>query len=75
MVIKPFKMAASYSLTIKQGVVVSSGVVPAVLTLMWKDQNVYAATLSPILGLACALIGLSKCHILAPEDQSTNQVL
>lgn len=75
MVIEPFKMAASKSLTIKQGVVVSSGVVPAVLTLMWKDQNVYAVTISPLLGLACALIGLFNCHILISEDQSTNQVL
>ncbi|KAF8474222.1 Sodium:solute symporter family-domain-containing protein [Kalaharituber pfeilii] len=39
------------------GVIVSSAVLPAALTLIWKGQNMYAATLSPILGLACSLIG------------------
>jgi SSS family transporter len=38
------------------GVIVSSAVLPAALTLMWKRQNRIAATLSPILGLVCALI-------------------
>ncbi|CCX30930.1 Sodium:solute symporter family-domain-containing protein [Pyronema domesticum] len=37
------------------GVIVSSAVLPASLTLLWKKQNVYAATLSPVLGLACSL--------------------
>lgn len=37
------------------GVIISSAVLPASLTLLWKRQNVYAATLSPILGLACSL--------------------
>lgn len=37
------------------GVIVSSAVLPASLTLLWKKQNVWAATLSPILGLACSL--------------------
>ncbi|KAF8417200.1 Sodium:solute symporter family-domain-containing protein [Tirmania nivea] len=39
------------------GVIVSSAVLPAALTLLWKGQNVYAAALSPILGLACSLVG------------------
>ncbi|KAI5807618.1 Sodium:solute symporter family-domain-containing protein [Peziza echinospora] len=39
------------------GVIVSSAVLPASLTLLWKGQNVWAATLSPILGLICSLIG------------------
>lgn len=38
------------------GVIVSSAVLPASLTLLWKKQNRIAATLSPILGLATSLI-------------------
>ena len=38
------------------GVIVSSAVLPASLTLLWKRQNRIAATLSPILGLITALI-------------------
>ncbi|KAI9782395.1 MAG: hypothetical protein M1835_004049 [Candelina submexicana] len=38
------------------GVIVSSAVLPASLTLMWKRQNWLAATISPPLGLATALI-------------------
>lgn len=38
------------------GVIISSAVLPATLTLMWKGQNKWAATLSPVLGLACSLI-------------------
>jgi SSS family transporter len=37
------------------GVLISSAVVPATMTLMWKGQNWWAATLSPILGLACSI--------------------
>jgi len=37
------------------GVIVSSAVLPAALTLLWRKQNKWAATLSPILGLACSL--------------------
>ncbi|KAF8249796.1 Na+/solute symporter [Wilcoxina mikolae CBS 423.85] len=37
------------------GVIVSSAVLPASLTLLWKKQNVWAVTLSPILGLICSL--------------------
>lgn len=37
------------------GVIISAAVLPAALTLLWKKQNVWAATLSPILGLACSL--------------------
>lgn len=39
-----------------QGVIISSAVLPATLTLMWNKQNLAAAALSPILGLACSLI-------------------
>jgi hypothetical protein len=38
------------------GVIVSAAVLPATLTLMWSGQNWAAATFSPILGFACALI-------------------
>ncbi|KAL9600802.1 MAG: hypothetical protein Q9219_002940 [cf. Caloplaca sp. 3 TL-2023] len=38
------------------GVIISSAVLPTALTLLWSDQNMIAATLSPILGLACSLI-------------------
>lgn len=38
------------------GVIISSAVIPAVLTLMWSKQNKIAATLAPILGLSCSLI-------------------
>jgi hypothetical protein len=38
------------------GVIVSSAVIPATLTVMWKRQNVVAATATPILGLTCSLV-------------------
>ncbi|KAH0559887.1 hypothetical protein GP486_003590 [Trichoglossum hirsutum] len=38
------------------GVIVSSAVLPASLTLLWKRQNMIAATLSPVLGLITSLI-------------------
>ncbi|KAI9744532.1 MAG: hypothetical protein M1818_002061 [Claussenomyces sp. TS43310] len=38
------------------GVIISSAVIPACLTLLWSGQNKYAAMLSPPLGLVCALI-------------------
>ena len=44
-------------LYVMMGVIISSAVLPATLTLIWKGQNKWAASLSPILGLACALIG------------------
>jgi SSS family transporter len=38
------------------GVIISSAVLPASLTLMWRQQNWAAATFTPILGLACSLV-------------------
>ena len=35
--------------------IISSAVLPASLTLLWSGQSALAATLSPILGLACSL--------------------
>ena len=38
------------------GVIISSAVLPATLSLMWDAQNLIAVVASPILGLTCALI-------------------
>jgi Na+/proline symporter len=38
------------------GVIVSSAVLPAALTLMWTKQNKWAAMLTPPLGLVCSLV-------------------
>jgi SSS family transporter len=38
------------------GVIISSAVIPATLTLMWSGFNWHAATFSPPLGLVCSLI-------------------
>lgn len=43
-------------LYLMMGVIISSAVLPASLTLLWSKQNTWAACLSPILGLACSLI-------------------
>jgi Na+/proline symporter len=43
-------------LYLMMGVIISSAVLPATLTLMWSGQNKWAAMLSPPLGLACSLI-------------------
>lgn len=75
MVIGPIVVVTSKSLTARQGVIISSAVLPAVLTLMWNKQNLVAVTLSPILGLACSLIGALSCHNSVLKDHSTNAVL
>ncbi|KAI0111026.1 Na+/solute symporter [Hypoxylon sp. NC0597] len=43
-------------LYLMMGCIISSAVIPATLTLVWKGQNKWAAALSPIFGLAFALI-------------------
>lgn len=43
-------------LYVMMGVIISSAVIPATLTIMWKGHNKWAATLTPPIGLACALI-------------------
>lgn len=43
-------------LYVMMGVIISSAVLPATLTLIWAGQNKWAAGLSPILGLVVALI-------------------
>lgn len=42
-------------LYVMMGVIISAAVLPATLTLVWKGQNKWAASLSPIGGLAAAL--------------------
>ena len=37
------------------GVIISSAVLPATLTLTWSGQNRIAATASPVLGLICSI--------------------
>ena len=39
------------------GVLISSAVLPAALSLMWSQQNLAAVSLSPVLGLVCSLVG------------------
>ena len=39
------------------GVIISSAVLPAALTLLWSQQNWAAATFSPCLGFICAMVG------------------
>lgn len=43
-------------LYLMMGVIISSAVIPATLTIMWAGHNRWAATLTPPLGLVCALI-------------------
>jgi Na+/proline symporter len=43
-------------LYVMMGVIISSAVIPATLTIMWAGHNKWAATLTPPLGLACAVI-------------------
>lgn len=43
-------------LYVMMGVIISSAVIPATLTLMWAGHNKWAATLTPPIGLAMALI-------------------
>lgn len=43
-------------LYLMMGVIISSAVLPATLSLLWAGQNKWAATLSPPVGLVCSLI-------------------
>lgn len=43
-------------LYLMMGVIISSAVLPATLTLLWSGQNKWTAALTPPLGLICALI-------------------
>ncbi|CZT47088.1 probable DUR3-Urea permease [Rhynchosporium secalis] len=43
-------------LYVLMGVIISSAVIPATLTLMWAGHNKWAATLTPPAGFVCAII-------------------
>ncbi|UJR34814.1 hypothetical protein I4U23_027595 [Adineta vaga] len=43
-------------LYVMMGILISSAVLPSVLTLLWKKQSKLAACLSPILGLICSIL-------------------
>ncbi|CAL9730680.1 urea active transporter [Monosporozyma unispora] len=43
------------------GIIISSAVVPVILTLCWKDQNTVAAVVSPILGTGLAIMSWLVC--------------
>ena len=55
-------------LYLMMGVIISSAVLPAALTLLWSKQNMIAATLSPPLGLMCSLIA----WLVTAKKQSGN---
>lgn len=59
------------------GVLISAAVIPATLTLLWSGQNRWAATISPILGAACAIIAWlvtakKTCGVLDVECTGSN---
>ncbi|KAH9201189.1 Sodium:solute symporter family-domain-containing protein [Zygosaccharomyces rouxii] len=43
------------------GIIISSAVIPCVLTLFWKRQNTVAVTVSPILGTGLAIMSWLVC--------------
>ena len=59
------------------GCIISSAVLPATLSLMWKDQNWIAAAASPVLGLIVALIAWlvtakKQCGVLNVDCTGSN---
>lgn len=64
-------------LYLMMGVIISSAVIPATLTIMWAGHNKWAATLTPPLGLICALIAWlvtakKECNSLAVDCTGSN---
>lgn len=64
-------------LYVMMGVIISSAVLPAALTLTWSGLNKWAASLSPILGLIVALIAWlvtakKECGSLSVECSGSN---
>ncbi|KAK4169778.1 Sodium:solute symporter family-domain-containing protein [Cladorrhinum sp. PSN259] len=64
-------------LYVMMGVIISSAVLPATLTLIWAGQNKWAAAISPVLGLVCSLIAWlvtakKKCGGLTVECTGSN---
>ncbi|CCD23198.1 Dur3p NDAI_0B01640 [Naumovozyma dairenensis CBS 421] len=43
------------------GIIISSAVLPVILTLCWKQQNIHAAIISPILGTGLAIMSWLVC--------------
>lgn len=43
------------------GIIISSAVVPVIVTLCWKNQNIVAAVASPILGTCLAIMSWLVC--------------
>ncbi|CAF3693852.1 unnamed protein product [Rotaria sp. Silwood1] len=59
------------------GVIISSGVIPGALTLLWNRQSKWAACLSPPLGLICSItswlvIAKAKYGIITVETTGSN---
>ena len=59
------------------GCIISSAVLPATLTLMWKDQNWQAAAGAPVLGFICAIIAWlvtakKECGVLNVDCTGSN---
>lgn len=64
-------------LYVLMGCIIGSAVLPATLSLMWKDQNWIAAAASPVLGLIVALIAWlvtakQECGILNVDCTGSN---
>ncbi|KAK6859434.1 urea active transporter [Apiospora arundinis] len=64
-------------LYLMMGVIISAAVIPATLTLIWSGQNKWAAALSPVFGLAFALIAWlvtakKECGNLGVECTGSN---
>jgi hypothetical protein len=64
-------------LYVVMGVIISSAVIPATLTLMWAGQNKWAGTLTPPLGPTCAVItwlvtASQECHSLDVDCTGSN---
>jgi len=64
-------------LYLMMGCIIGSAVLPATLSLMWKDQNWQAAAGAPVLGLICALIAWlvtakKQCGVLNVDCTGSN---
>ncbi|ERS96885.1 urea active transporter [Sporothrix schenckii 1099-18] len=65
-------------LYLMMGVIVSSAVLPVTLTLTWSGQNKWAASLTPVLGLALALVAWlvtakKQCGVLDVDCTGSNE--
>ncbi|KAL1887836.1 urea active transporter [Sporothrix stenoceras] len=65
-------------LYLMMGVIVSSAVLPVTLTLTWSGQNKWAASLTPVVGLALALVAWlvtakKQCGVLDVDCTGSNE--